>query len=464
MTTLTNLFSFTSSVGSLIMDAAGNLFSTTGGGTNGRGTVVELVKTDSGYASTVTTLFTSDPSNGYLGGRLTMDAAGNLFGTTLLAGASGTDGEVFEIAKTGAGYASTPTILATFTNSWSGPLLVDAAGNLFGSTGGGGANGKGMVFEIAKTASGYTAPTTLASFNGSNGAQPSGPLIMDAAGNLLGTTAFGGAYGGDSGYGTVLEIAKTASGYAGTPTTLVNFWADLGWEPDSVVMDAAGDIFGTSLERGGANGNGYGTVFEIAKTANGYASAPTTLWVFDGTNGANPRGLLIDAAGNPLGTASASPGNGGILFELSGWGPTTVSIGGTAQEGQTLTAIASSVVDRYQWQVLLSGTWVNITEATSAGFVVSRADDGRRIRVLVTDTLGNTVSSAPTNAVLDAAGNQPVYETVELSMIGNGQYQRVYGSAISTTVNSGGEQDIYSIGAAADCTVNAGGTQIDWGA
>src|SRR5215475_406450 len=375
---------------------------------------------------------------------------------------------VFEIAKTASGYAA-PTTLASFNGSNgaqpSGPLIMDAAGNLLGTTAFGGAyggdSGYGTVFEIAKTASGYAdTPTTLVSFNGFDGGIPETGLIMDAAGNLFGAADWNGEYGD----GTVFEIAKTASGYASTPTTLVNFWADLGWEPDSVVMDAAGDIFGTSLERGGANGNGYGTVFEIAKTANGYASAPTTLWVFDGTNGANPRGLLVDAAGNPLGTASASPGNGGILFELSGWGPTTVSIGGTAQEGQTLTAIASSAVDRYQWQVLLSGTWVNITEATSASFVVSRADDGRRIRVLVTDTLGNTVSSAPTNAVLDAAGNQPVYETVELSMIGNGQYQRVYGSAISTTVNSGGEQDIYSIGAAADCTVNAGGTQIDWGA
>ena len=76
------------------------------------------------------------------------------------------------------------------------------------------------MFEIAKTAGGYAStPTTLVSFNCTNGAIPPAGLIADANGNLFGTTASGGA----NGNGTVFEIAKTASGYASTPTTLVSF-------------------------------------------------------------------------------------------------------------------------------------------------------------------------------------------------------------------------------------------------
>jgi uncharacterized repeat protein (TIGR03803 family) len=132
-------------------------------------------------------------------------------------------------------YASTPTILVSFCPTRictdgaipAGGLVADANGNLFGTTQGGGAYvpigfGAGTVSEIAKTASGYAStPTTLVSFAppGTNGATPFAGLIADANGNLFGTTAFGGAYG----YGTVFEI--TGSGFvvsvtfAGTPGT-----------------------------------------------------------------------------------------------------------------------------------------------------------------------------------------------------------------------------------------------------
>ena len=76
------------------------------------------------------------------------------------------------------------------------------------------------MFEIAKTAGGYaSAPITLVSFNGTNGASPEAGLIADSSGNLFGTTMLGGAYND----GTVFEIVKTPSGYASTPTTLVSF-------------------------------------------------------------------------------------------------------------------------------------------------------------------------------------------------------------------------------------------------
>jgi uncharacterized repeat protein (TIGR03803 family) len=119
--------------------------------------------------------------------------------------------------------AQTLTTLTSLTDGkfpW-GNLVVDANGSLFGTTEQGGASGYGTVFEIAKTSSGYaSAPTTLVSFDYySTGGFPRTGLTVDANGNLFGTTYTGGAYS----YGTVFEIAKTSSGYASTPTTLVSF-------------------------------------------------------------------------------------------------------------------------------------------------------------------------------------------------------------------------------------------------
>ena len=151
-----------------------------------------------------------------------------------------------------------------------GTLIMDAAGDLFGVTLVNGSGGDGTVFEIAKSGSNYAGSvTTLASFNGISpgGDAPEGGLISDGAGDLFGTTSYGGIYG----YGTVYEITKTAAGYA-APTTLVSFaqtqpggaaTAVYGGVPKgNLVADAAGDLFGTAS--GGGSG-GDGTVFEIMK-------------------------------------------------------------------------------------------------------------------------------------------------------------------------------------------------------
>jgi uncharacterized repeat protein (TIGR03803 family) len=197
------------------------------------------------------------------GGGLIADADGNLFGTTGGGGAHG-GGTVFEIAKTARGYASTPKILVRFCALANcadgqfpvGDLLADADGNLFGATDVGGAHGGGTVFKIAKTARGYgSTPTILVSFcalaNCADGDVPLAGVIADADGNLFGTTDGGGAHNG----GTVFEIAKTARGYASTPTILVSFCALTNWDdgltPDgSLIADADGNLFGATANGG----------------------------------------------------------------------------------------------------------------------------------------------------------------------------------------------------------------------
>ena len=322
---LTTLVDFNSVDGAnpsaeLITDAAGDLFGVTyDGGAYGDGAVFEIAKTSAGYARTATILASFNGADGSypMAGALFVDAAGDLFGTTLGGGAYG-DGEVFEIAKTSDGYASTPTVLASFNGAdGSGPragLIADADGNLLGTTEYGGAYGDGAVFEIAKIGDGYAStPTVLVSFNGANGSNPYGGLITDAAGNLFGTTNRSGAHP----YGEVFEIAKTKTGYASTPTVLASFnWADGAYPQGELIADAAGNLFGTA-GHGGAYGDG--VVFEIAKTSDGYASTPTVLASFNGADGANPRAaLIVDAAGNLFSITSAGGAYGdGVVFEIA---------------------------------------------------------------------------------------------------------------------------------------------------
>jgi uncharacterized repeat protein (TIGR03803 family) len=313
--------------GGLIADANGDLFGTTGeGGENGDGTVFEIAKTSSGYASTPTTLVSFNGSDGFdPTGGLIADANGDLFGTTHGGGAN-SDGTVFEIAKTASGYANTPTTLVSFNGSDGAylfsSLILDASRDLFGTTAQGGENGDGTVFEIANSASGYAStPTTLVSFNGGDGGDPGGALIADANGDLFGTTSDGGA----NGDGTVFEIVKTASGYASTPTILVSFNGSDGGDPSGgLIADADGDLFGTTAE-GGANGDG--TVFEIANTVSGYASTPTTLVSFNGSDGAVPiESLIADANGNLFSTTLGGGKNGvGTVFEITDSGFVTAA-------------------------------------------------------------------------------------------------------------------------------------------
>jgi uncharacterized repeat protein (TIGR03803 family) len=285
-------------LGGVIADAGGNLFGTTeAGGAYGYGTVFEVAQGN----QTITPLATFDFGNGALPqSNLAEDAAGNLFGTTEAGGAGGY-GTVFEVAQG----SNTVTTLAAFNNAnganpYAG-VIEDAAGNLFGTTSSGGADGAGTVFEIA---GGSNAVTTLASFNyTANGETPTAALVEDAAGDLFGTAQ----YGGPAGEGTVFEVAKGS----GTITTLAAFNGANGAYPCSALFaDAAGDLFGTT-QAGGAGG--YGTVFEVASGSN---TITTVAW-FDYANGQLPTGLVEDPGGNLFGTTGGGTAAGvGTVFEI----------------------------------------------------------------------------------------------------------------------------------------------------
>src|SRR3954454_7796072 len=274
---------------------------------------------------TLTTLVSFNDTNGStpLGG-LMFDGAGNLFGTTSGGGAlgSGGNGTVYEIVKTGDIYANTPTTLVSFkgTNGRMpvGDLIADSAGNLFGVTNTGGLN-FGTVFEIAKTDSGYAnTPTVLVKFDPKVAAFPHAGLLADSAGNLFGTT------GDDTGRataGTVFEIVKTAAGYASIPTILANFTGPNGIDPmTDLIADSAGNLFGMTF-RGGANNSG--TVFELVNNGGSYTLTTLVNLDLNTTGNGSFGGLTMDAAGNLFGTTQHGGGvasgfiGKGTVFEIA---------------------------------------------------------------------------------------------------------------------------------------------------
>src|SRR5271157_110097 len=306
----------------LIFDAAGNLYGTTWlAGTYGYGTVFELTPTaGGGWTEQVLHSFGNGTDGNQPVAGLIFDAAGNLYSTTV-GGGDYDYGTVFELTPA-AGGGWTEQVLHSFGNGTDGAspyagLIFDAAGNLYGTTYLGGTYGYGTVFELTPAAGGGWTEQVLYSFDYTDGAHPEAGLIFDFAGNLYGTTAFGGTGTFRSGgCGTVFELTPTAGG-GWTEKVLYSFGNSLsdGLGPGGLIFDAAGNLYGTTAYGGTYGG---GTVFEVTPAAGG-GWTEQVLRSFNGTDGAFPSaGLIFDAAGSLYGTASEYGAYGdGTVFELT---------------------------------------------------------------------------------------------------------------------------------------------------
>ncbi len=288
----------------VVRDAEGNLYGTAGGGLD-YGLVFEVAKN-----GTYTELYNfAGGSDGNLpSGNLVGDANGNLYGTTLLGGGSDDPlcpnsegcGTVF-----GLGRAGKYTVLYSFRNHADGAepnsLIRDSAGNIFGATLHGGkgcvpVSGCGTIFKL--DASGKK--TVLHKFSGGkDGSTPSGNLVLDSAGNLYGTTSAGGdlkcPYDGGAGCGVVFKVNTK-----GVEIVLHAFHGGSdGSVPVSVILDAAGNLYGTT--QSGPNTNTCGTIFKLS--AQGKL---TNLHNLAGVpEGCGPIGALIqDKAGNLYGATA----------------------------------------------------------------------------------------------------------------------------------------------------------------
>jgi uncharacterized repeat protein (TIGR03803 family) len=179
-------------------------------------------------------------------------------------------------------------------------LVRDAAGNFYGSTCCGGSSGRGVIFMLGSSGNFMV----LHNFNGIDGYEPQGNLVLDSAGNLYGTTQTGGS----SGEGVVFKLDK-----AGNETVLVSFSGKKGKGPlAGLTEDGDGDLFGTTCCGGGSKIGG--VVFKVDAIGN-----ETVLHRFAGPEGFEPSaGLARDSAGNLYGTTyGGGSGNSGVVFELT---------------------------------------------------------------------------------------------------------------------------------------------------
>jgi uncharacterized repeat protein (TIGR03803 family) len=269
-------------VGGLVIDQAGNLYGVTSyGGSQSScgcygGTVFELSpEAGATWKEVILHSFQGKRDGALPRAKLVMDRFGNLYGTTFEGGSANCSyavgcGTVFELTP-GSNGAWSESIIHRFTGTDGeypeAALAQDVAGNLYGTTSNGGAFYSGTVFKLSPNGAGNWTETPLYSFNGGiNGGQPEGDLNFDAAGNLYGTTSWGGSGPcippSPLNCGTIFKLTPTSGEW--TFSTVHRFGGSLGdgTRPQSgVYIDGSGSLF-TMTTTGPGSGPG-GTVVEI---------------------------------------------------------------------------------------------------------------------------------------------------------------------------------------------------------
>lgn len=313
-------------IGSLVMDSSGNLF---GAAVGVDGIVYELSPDGSGgWTASVVYTFAGG-TNGYDGYAptpgLVIDQAGNIYGANFDGGIDN-NGYVFELSPT-AGGTYNLTHLHDFSGSdGSQPattVIMDTYGNLYGTTQGGGGssqctNGCGVAYELTNS-SGVWTESILHDFNGPEGSSLQGTLLMDQAGNLYGTATAGGAHG----FGVVFELQPSSKTWNFRDLYAFKSGASDGAAPyENLIIDAAGNLYGTTWSGGGGDCNvgsdaGCGTAFKLTHIGSKWSES--VLHTFTGGgDGAFPEGVIFAPAGGLYGVAPSGGGLfGGLVYELS---------------------------------------------------------------------------------------------------------------------------------------------------
>jgi uncharacterized repeat protein (TIGR03803 family) len=395
--TLTTLAQFAKTNGAspsgLTPGPDGKFFGTTIGGLNSVGTMFRI--TTNGALTTLSTFYSVFVTGGDPSG-LCLGPDGNFYGTTATGGRAGT---VFRVTTNGV-----ITSLASFEetngdNPWSAELTLGPDGSLYGATYRGGSANEGVVFRISTNGT----LISLASFQGTNGANPRAALTLGPNGNFYGTTS----QGGSNFYGTIFQITTN-----GRLTTLATFAGTNGaasYAPLTLGPD--GNFYGSATSGGSRQ---YGTVFQF-KT-NGEL---TLLASFTNDNGSDPRGALtLGPDGNFYGTTFHGGIHGnGVVYRLNLppsilTQPTnqTVVAGDNAAFTVTLFGTAPFA---YQW--LYNST--PLAGATNSALTIPDAmpSDAGNYQVIVTNNWGSITSAVATLSVIPIPPmitNQPTNESV----------------------------------------------------
>jgi uncharacterized repeat protein (TIGR03803 family) len=269
---------------------------------------------------------------------LTIDRAGNFYGTAeyggkqlpgcLSYGSSTGCGTIFKFSPVGSSWVLTPLYNFSGGTDYGNPTVavtVGPDGALYGvlsfnSTCDYFTCGKVYVLRpppaSCRTALCSWNETVLHQFTGvPDGSYPGSPVIFDTAGNLYGTTIFGGNGGGYYGYGTVYELTPSNGGW--TENVINSFGLDDSLPSGPLALDPAGNLYGTVCD-----GSCYGAVWQLAPSQSGWTY--NNLYYFNGNNGAEPGGLIGNSSGNLYGfTLGGIGNNSATVFELSpsngGW-------------------------------------------------------------------------------------------------------------------------------------------------
>jgi uncharacterized repeat protein (TIGR03803 family) len=287
----------------VIFGPDGALYGTTSYGGNGYGTVYRLQPSSScrlgncPWTATVLYTFTggsdgADPSDA----DLAFDQRGNVYGTTISGGMRGgqgcyeTCGVVFELTRSGESWSYNTLYSFEGGNDGGNPdggVVLDASGNLYGTTIRGGYSSSGVVFKLTPSGSGWTQSVLYDFPNLSDGASPEGGLIIDRFGNLYGAARYGGEYG----TGTVYELATLDGGWGFA--VLASLPGLTGYGPFAkLAMDDNGALYGTTLD---------GSVFKLTPSGDN--------WI-----------LTQLGSGGPQMTSSVVVDSNGVIYGTDAWG------------------------------------------------------------------------------------------------------------------------------------------------
>jgi uncharacterized repeat protein (TIGR03803 family) len=249
-------------------------------------------------------------------GDLTLDQAGNIYGTTFVGGRGACldgCGLVYELTPSGSAWTETVLYGAQGIGDGAEPVdgvIFGKSGNLYGAFESNGPFNWGAIYQLSPSGSGWTEQTAYG-FSGGNRVPQAG-LISDASGNLYGTTKYGG-----SPCGTIFELTPSNGGW--TLNTLYDFLgAPDGCDPQAkLIMDAAGNLYGTTPYGGPYGGSGYGVVFKLTPSNGGWTY--TLLHGFNYSDGAYPVcSLVFDPNGNLYGTTThGGISDSGVVFEIT---------------------------------------------------------------------------------------------------------------------------------------------------
>ncbi len=380
-----------------------------------------IVATPGAQAQTYNVIhtFTGGLDGGGPSAGLTMDAAGNFYGTTCgmrcAAGASNA-GTVFRLSKKGSGWVFTPLYVFRGGGDGADPVarvIIGPDGSFYGTTNSGAGDCRfGTVFNLKPAASGVSpnilggwTETVIYRFPGwAGGESPGlGDLIFDQAGNIYGTTE-----GRSGSAGTIFQLAPSVNGWAGTVLYSFTNGADGAFPVGGVIFDDAGNLYGTASQGGdpACDQGGCGTVFQLEPSGS-YLNVLYTFHTLAG--GAFPfGGLISDQLGNLYGSTSGFYSqSGGTVFQLiysySGWSLKTLySFAGPIGPLGSLTMDAAGNLygTTYEDGLYYAGTVFKLTHSgygwtyTSLHDFSGGSDGGWPIGQLAFDGNGNLYGTA----------------------------------------------------------------------